>query len=72
MRDATEVAAIAARKERTARAAMRALIESRSLSVREDEPTYPYAVAGLAWKIADAMDLERGRRARNRRGKGDE
>lgn len=55
------------RKDRTARAAMRALIESRSLSIREDEPAYSYALAELAWKIADAMDLERGIRARPKR-----
>lgn len=46
---------------------MCALIESRSLSVREDEPQYPHLVAELAWKIADAMHAERGKRASLRR-----
>ena len=46
-----------------ARAAMAALIESRSLSVREDEPGYPKAVAKLAWLIADAMAEEHIKRA---------
>ncbi|HMI82614.1 MAG TPA: hypothetical protein VK550_00905 [Polyangiaceae bacterium] len=47
-----------------AREAMKALISSRSLSLREDEPGYPMALAKLAWKIADAMTKERLRRAR--------
>lgn len=42
-----------------ARAAMQALIESRSLPYREDETTYPQAVAALAWMIAEAMRIER-------------
>jgi len=42
-----------------ARAAMTALIESRSMPYREDEKTYPQAVAQLAWLIADAMQAER-------------
>lgn len=65
--DVTEKAASVARKERDARAAMRALIESRALSVREDEPGYPYAVADIAWRIADAMHLARGIRARGKK-----
>lgn len=46
-----------------ARAAMAALIESRGLSIREDEPGYSKAVAKLAWSIADAMAEEHIRRA---------
>lgn len=65
--DLTARAAVVARKQRDARAAMRSLIESRSLSVREDEPQYPHLVADLAWRIADAMHVERGKRATGRR-----
>lgn len=50
-----------------ARSAMQALIESRSLSIREDEPTYPAVVARLAWAIADAMAAERRNRTRGTR-----
>jgi hypothetical protein len=42
-----------------ARAAMAALIESRSMPYREEEPSYPLALAQLAWLIADAMQAER-------------
>jgi hypothetical protein len=42
-----------------ARAAMQALIESRSMPYREDEKSFPQAVAQLAWLIADAMQKER-------------
>lgn len=49
-----------------AREAMRGLIESRSLSIREDEPGYARALAKLSWKIADAMTKERLRRGRKR------
>jgi hypothetical protein len=42
-----------------ARAAMAALIESRSMPYREDEKSFPQAVAQLAWLIADAMQAER-------------
>lgn len=46
-------------KTTDAREAMTALISSRSLSVREDEPEYPALVAAIAWRIADAMADER-------------
>ncbi len=49
-----------------AREAMGALIESRSMPYREDEQSFPQALAALAWLIADAMAAER----RNRDGKG--
>lgn len=42
-------------KASDARAAMAALISSRSFSIREDEPDYPAYVAKVAWEIADAM-----------------
>jgi hypothetical protein len=50
-----------------AREAMHAIVSSRCLSWKEDEPGYPKAVAELAWKIADAMAAERGRRQHGRR-----
>ena len=53
-------------KAHDARTAMCALIESRALSVREDDPEYPAAVARLAWDIADAMAEERARRTANK------
>lgn len=46
-------------KTTDAREAMAALISSRSLSVREEDPEYAAAVAVLAWRIADAMADER-------------
>lgn len=51
-------------KVQDARAAMCALIESRALPYREDEPGFPAAVAALAWAIAEAMAAERIRRTR--------
>lgn len=45
-----------------AREAMAALIESRSLSLREDDPSFPAHVAEVAWSIADAMRAERTKR----------
>jgi hypothetical protein len=49
-------------KAQDARSAMCALVESRSLSIREDEPEFPAHVAQIAWLIADAMAAERIRR----------
>jgi hypothetical protein len=51
-----------------ARAFAAALIESRALSIREDEPGYPAAVAKLAWSLADAMADEHMKRATGRKG----
>lgn len=65
--DVATKAAELTRMEKVARVALAALIDSRSLSVREDDAAYPIVVAALAWKIADAMNAERGKRARNRR-----
>lgn len=53
-------------KANDARTAMCAIIESRGLSVREDDPEYPAAVARLAWAIADAMADERAARGANK------
>lgn len=52
-----------------ARAAMAAIVESRSLSIREDDPEYPKVVAKLAWAIPDAMAEEHMLRASGPRGK---
>lgn len=49
---------------RDARRAMGALIEARTLSIREEEPQFAHTVANLAWRIADAMELERSKRVR--------
>jgi len=45
-------------KASDARVALGALIEARSLAVREDDPEFPKAVSRLAWAIADAMTEE--------------
>ena len=45
-----------------ARSAMCALIESRGIAMREDDPEFPKAVAALAWLVADAMQAERKKR----------
>lgn len=60
------IASAAALKDltRTARAAMKSLIEARSLSHREDDPQYPYLLAELSWRIADAWSAERNKRAK--------
>lgn len=49
-----------------ARVAMASLIESRALTVREDDPNFPAHVADLAWRIADAMSAERAKRSGSR------
>jgi hypothetical protein len=49
---------ILSNKASDARIALGALIEARSLSIREDDPAYPKAVAKVAWAIADAMSEE--------------
>lgn len=54
-------------KIQDARAAMTALIESRSMSLRENDPEYAIELASLAWTIAEAMAAER--IARQRGGK---
>lgn len=54
MADATDVVRVA-----DARAAMQALIESRSLSMHELEADFPKKLAEVAWLIADAMRDER-------------
>lgn len=46
-----------------ARSAMCALIESRAIGMSESDPGFPAALAELAWKIADAMAVERGKRS---------
>lgn len=50
-----------------ARAAMQSLIEARALPVLENDPTYPRELAALAWRLADAMAVERAARQRGRR-----
>lgn len=52
-----------------ARAAMAALIESRSMSLHESEPGFAKRVAEVAWLIADAMQDERVGRDGKRRGR---
>lgn len=52
-----------------ARAAMAALIESRSLSMHETEKGFPQDVAETAWLIADAMRAERSKRDGKRGGR---
>jgi hypothetical protein len=47
-----------------ARVAMRALIDAQLFAGLEAEPEYPQMVAELAWRIADAMQSERLKRAR--------
>jgi hypothetical protein len=59
--------ALLTNKAQDARSAMCALIEARSLSVREDDPEFPKHVAQLAWDIADAMQVERIRRSRGQK-----
>ncbi len=54
-------------KAADARAFAAALIDSRALSTREDEPGYPKLVAQLAWSIADAMAEEHMARASGKR-----
>lgn len=46
-----------------ARAAMKALIESRGLQLREDDAGFARAIAKLSWEIADAMAEEHMSRA---------
>jgi hypothetical protein len=50
-----------------AREAMAALINARSLAIREDEPSYPAELARIAWAIADEMSAQRMRRQGGRR-----
>lgn len=57
---------ILSNRSQDARSAMCALIESRALPYREDEPEFPAQVAKLAWAIADAMAAERIVRARGK------
>lgn len=47
-----------------AREAMSALIGARALAWQEDDPSFPAEVAKLAWRIADAMAVERAARQR--------
>lgn len=42
-----------------ARYAMVGLLIARSLSVREEEESFPEVIAELAWRIAEAMNRER-------------
>jgi hypothetical protein len=59
-------AIILSNRAKDARAAMAALIDSRALSHRENDPDYPREVAALAWRVADAMLVEL--QARSKRG----
>lgn len=61
-RHAMNITVLMSNRVNDARVAMAAIIESRSLSVREDDPSYPQTVASLAWQIADAMSVERAKR----------
>ncbi len=58
------VTVLLSNKATDARAAMRSLIEARSLDISENDPTFPAALAKLAWVIADAMSVEHLERAK--------
>lgn len=45
-----------------ARAAMAALLESHALPYVENDAEFPRVLAELAWRIADAMSVERDKR----------
>jgi GMP synthase PP-ATPase subunit len=56
------ISVVMSNRTQDARAAMAALIESRSLSMHEGEKGYAELVAARAWEIADAMAAERTKR----------
>lgn len=63
MSNATNTTALLSNRVSDARAAMAALIESRALPYTENESAFPTVLAELAWRIADAMGIERDRRS---------
>lgn len=57
------ISVVMSNRVQDARAAMQAIVASRSLPINESEPGWAAAVAEAAWLIADAMADQRGKRS---------